>query len=88
MKPAHGCVGWSTPNAQRAVVAQVFKNLGLNINDVPGGANMHALLTRGMTDADYHKAMIDGKEDLQKTMLARVDSPDGVDKDETLLGDL
>ena len=78
--------GITDPNEQRTILAGVFQNLGIDINSVPGGTNLHALATRGMTDADYHKKMIEGKESLQQTILDRLDSPDGIDKNELGLG--
>ena len=74
------------PDEQRAILAGVFRNLGLDINDVPGGTNLFALATRGMTDADFHTQMMAGKKNLRKIMLDRLDSPDGIDKDELALG--
>ena len=74
------------PDEQRTILDGVFRNLGLDINDVPGGTNLFALATRGMTDADFHTKMMEGKADLQQTMLDRLDSQDGIDKDELTLG--
>ena len=74
------------PEEQRTILAGVFRNLGLNINDVPGGTNLFALATRGMTDADFHTQMMAGKKNLQQTMLDRLDSPEGIDKEELSLG--
>ena len=74
------------PDEQRTILAGVLRNLGMDINDVPGGTNLFALATRGMTDADFHTNMIEGKEGLRQTMLDRLDSPDGVGKDELTLG--